>query len=317
MIKIRTLILDHSDRILRRFDRKLRASLSKAFPAWPQSMHIPIPASEDSDTLIALYRSVDLAERGNRSEAIDLLRRAFAKSLSPHVKARVVQFLALNLCFESVDERNDGNLEASATLEAQCREACDLALQQYDHYAWSWDVRYSLHAALGILDYYQTEKLTAKLHLGRALEEHRRASSVTERRNWQLIGLVHLYMGDLLKDDRNWKEAVAHYRTAARLLAGAYKIEALVRLATTSIDAGGSLRWSRRVAEGALRLSGSVAVRSDVVDELKCTVAWLCCELGERDKAERLYRDVVATSANAKTREKVLAFLGRKPRTEG
>jgi tetratricopeptide (TPR) repeat protein len=308
--KFRSVLVEESDNLLRSFDRQLRKVLSKHFPEWPPGDALPPASVAGARSLILIYHSLWIAQRGERLDAIADLRNALAMGEAPKsIEGRAAQFLAMNLYALSIDETLSERPESGEEFAKQCRSVCEHAFEEYAPYGWFHNLSYALHVSLGIVEYYEEEKESAKAHFEMAIKEWENVSRGLDRSDSGTIGLGHMYLGDVLLQEGDARSTRRHYRKAARLLEGIGRIEVLVRIGSLILDEGESPAKAERLLRRALHEARGLDVRPDLIDELKCELAWIRAHRGRYGEAERIYREVAATTKNERRKVTIEGFL--------
>jgi len=287
-----SILLDRSDRELVAIDRTIRSRLAKGYPdRWTPPDESELGDAREARSLLDLYRTLFLANHGESPESQTVLRRISQESQTTQIRIRAVQFLCQGLLADNLDYRHDRQLEATESSGQECRSLCEHALLEFKDFPWSNVVTHQFHAALGILDYYSGDRLAAKFHLTRALDQYSQVRSRYDKYTW-VIALVYYYSGTLANELKDFEDAVKFMTIAARGVPPLMRVGALVQLAAALVNSGDP-RGAKKIARRGLRSPLLKDSGEGVASELKGWMAEAELDLGKKREAARLFREVI------------------------
>jgi tetratricopeptide (TPR) repeat protein len=238
---------------LRQTDWCIRWALTKGAlkRRWTPPAQESLPLLAEGRALLRIYKCIYLSHQNREAEALGELRQVFAETRVPQLRARALQFLVQNIFMRSINERAVRNIELADTLAMECRDLCEVGFRDLSGYKWSKAVRFSMRAALGCLDYYSGDGMTASLHLKKALEDYGTLQSKWDRAN-QTISCVYLCLGNLAYGIRDYSKAQEYYRRSAKTLPYGSRVSSYAHLACALLK-GGRPRQAIRVIGRGLR----------------------------------------------------------------
>src|SRR5713101_1777248 len=218
LVALKSVLLDQSDKQLVALDRKVRRDLARGFPnEWTPPNASFLEVSDEAEHLLSIYHSLFLSNHGQIREALSLLENVLGKATVVHLHARARQILAQLLYSESISERSAGRIQEADRFDNECRKVCDQGLREISGQVWARSVTHMLHVALGILDYHQGNRATAKLHLLKSIDEYSEVKSEYDKSNPN-IAVGYYYLGVLANESRNYREGATYLAKAVRQL---------------------------------------------------------------------------------------------------
>ncbi len=288
----RSILLDKSDRPLVAIDRTIRSALSNGLPGrWTPPHKSELGDRSEAHFLLGLYRTIFHSNHGHTQEALTALRRIMQESETAQIRARAAQYWCQILLTESLDRGQDNQREAEQRSEKECGDLCERAATEFKDFDWSGTISHIFHAALGILDYYSGDRLAAKFHLSRSLEQYSRIRNRYDKSTW-VIALVHYYTGVLANESNDVPNALKYLKIAVTEVPPQMEITALMQLASASLKAGDA-RGAKKFAKRGLKSPSLKELGKEITSELKAWLAEAELDLGRKRDAAKLFQELI------------------------